>query len=608
MKKLRIDKILKPQKIKDRFFYYMCISMLIPILILEGFFGYVLIRDQISTKKASSIAVMEKNAQQLDKLLTEIMQICQTVGDDREILNVLAEEKSINSEQEIEISNALMKKASYFDEHIQVYILGQNGNVYKSSPLSFQDKDFVKEEWYHAAAESSDMAWIELYNKSKVVDTFQEHFISVAKPVKDHMTGKVLGVILVETCVDQILYQETNWNGITFLYNTSAYNKLKIENDVVKKYEDETISLIGTAGIATELPIAQQCVKGIAYWENDFPNKDLVHYKNYELCYQKLNANNWILVNAIPDKDFFHTLYISILVYGLLTAALLIIVFFISRGIADYITRPILELKENVEALQKGQFDVEVSKITNDEIGELSTQFNKMVTDIHNLMDEIMEEQEIRRGYELMLLNAQINPHFLYNTLDSLMWLIRMKNLEDAELMLKSLTSFFKTGLNKGNDMITLEEEIKNVSSYLAIQKLRYRSKLEYEIYLEESAGNIILPKLILQPLVENAIYHGIKPKECGGMIFVWCFLQDGVLILRVKDNGVGMEEETLRHLQTASFEHRMENRDSYGVVNVDERLRLFFKDRYQMLIESKKNMGTELTIRIEMGMESCTD
>lgn len=608
MKRLRIDKLLKPQKIKDRFFYYMCISMLIPILILEGFFGYVLIRDQISTKKANSIAVMEKNAQQLDKLLTETMQICQTVGDDREILNILSEEKNENYEQEIEISNALMKKASYFDDHIQVYILGGNGNVYKSSPLSFQDKNFVKEEWYHAAAESSDMAWIELYNKSKVVNTFQEHFISVAEPVKDHMTGKVLGVILVETCVDQILYRETNWNGITFLYNTSTYNKLKIENAVVKKYEGETISLIGTGGIATELPIAQQCVKGIAYWENDFPNKDLVHYKNYELCYQKLNANNWILVNAIPDKDFFHTLYISILVYGLLTVALLIIVFFISRGIADYVTRPILELKENAEALQKGQFDVEVSKITNDEIGELSAQFNKMVTDIHNLMDEIVEEQEIRRGYELMLLNAQINPHFLYNTLDSLMWLIRMKNLEDAELMLKSLTSFFKTGLNRGNDMITLDEEIQNVSSYLVIQKLRYRSKLEYEIYLEEAARKIILPKLILQPLVENAIYHGIKPKEYGGMIFVWCFLQDDVLILRVKDNGVGMEKETLRQLQTASLEHRMENCDSYGVVNVDERLRLFFKERYQMLIESKKNMGTELTIRIEMGMESCTD
>lgn len=608
MKRLRIDKLLKPQKIKDRFFYYMCISMLIPILILEGFFGYVLIRDQINTKKANSIAVMEKNAQQLDKLLTETMQICQTVGDDREILNILSEEKNENYEQEIEISNALMKKASYFDDHIQVYILGKNGNVYKSSPLAFQDKNFVKEEWYHAAAESSDMAWVELYNKSKVVNTFQEHFISVAEPVKDHMTGKVLGVILVETCVDQILYQETNWNGITFLYNTSAYNKLKIENAVVKKYEGETISLIGTGGIATELPIAQQCVKGIAYWKNDFPNKDLVHYKNYELCYQKLNANNWILVNAIPDKDFFHTLYISILVYGLLTVALLIIVFFISRGIADYVTRPILELKENAEALQKGQFDVEVSKITNDEIGELSAQFNKMVTDIHNLMDEIVEEQEIRRGYELMLLNAQINPHFLYNTLDSLMWLIRMKSLEDAELMLKSLTSFFKTGLNKGNDMITLDEEIQNVSSYLAIQKLRYRSKLEYEIYLEEAARKIILPKLILQPLVENAIYHGIKPKEYGGMIFVWCFLQDDVLILRVKDNGVGMEKETLRQLQTASLEHRIENRDSYGVVNVDERLRLFFKERYQMLIESKKNMGTELTIRIEMGMESCTD
>ncbi|MGN0354697.1 MAG: sensor histidine kinase [Muricoprocola sp.] len=583
--------------------------MLIPIVVLEVFFGYILIRDQIRTQKASCTAIMEKNAQQLDKILIQAMQICQTVGDDREILKALANVQNSNSEygQEIEISNELMKKASYFDDNIQVYIFDQKGNKYKSSSLSFKEAEIDQDNWTLMASESSDMAWIELYEESKVVDTFREHFISVVDPIRDHSTGEVLGVILVETCVDQILYQENNWNGITFLYNTGTYNKLKIENGLVKKYEDETITLIDAERGSEELSIAQKCVKGIAYWENDFPDKNLVHYKEYELCYQKLNVNNWILVNAIPDQEFFHTLYISIAVFAVLTTVLLVVVFFISRGIAEYVTRPILELKDNVETLQKGQFDIEVSKITDDEIGELSIQFNKMVTDIHHLMDEIVEEQEIRRGYELMLLNAQINPHFLYNTLDSLMWLIRMKKLDDAELMLQSLTNFFKTGLNKGNDIISLKEEIENVSSYLAIQKLRYRSKLEYEIYLEPEAEKILLPKLILQPLVENAIYHGIKPKEQGGMIFVWCFLQEGELILRVKDNGIGMDETTLQHLKDDFKEKKPEMRESYGVINVDERLRLFFKERYSMKIESKTNMGTELTIKIEMGNDTCT-
>lgn len=605
---VRISKILKPRKIKDRFFYYMCISMLIPILILEGFFGYILIRDQVGAQKASSTAVMDKNAQQLDKLLTETMQICQTVADDREILNVLAQETNSDLKQEIEISNLLMKKASYFDDHIQVYLFGEDGNVYKSSSLSFLEKNFREEEWYQVAVKSSDMVWMELYDQSKAVNSFQEHYISVAEPIRNHTTGSELGVILVETCVEEILFEETGWNGISFLYNTSAYNTLKIEDYLVKKYEDETISLIGSDITANEISLAKKCAKGITYWEDDFPDNNLLHYKNYELSYQKLHANNWILVNAIPDKVFFHALYMSVLMYGLLTAVLLVIVFFLSRGIADYVTRPILDLKENVETLQKGKFDAKVSRITDDEIGELGIQFNKMVADIHDLMDGIAQEQEIRRKYELMLLNAQINPHFLYNTLDSLMWQIRMRHLDDAELMLQSLTDFFKTGLNKGNDMIRLEEEIKNVNSYLTIQKMRYRSKLQFEIYLDEKAQDTILPKLILQPLVENAIYHGIKPKEAGGIIFVWCFLQEDTLYLRVKDNGIGMDEDVLQYLQQASASKGVENRENYGIVNVDERLRLFFGNRYSMVIESKPDMGTEFTIKIKMETRSCTN
>ena len=137
---------------------------------------------------------------------------------------------------------------------------------------------------------------------------------------------------------------------------------------------------------------------------------------------------------------------------------------------------------------------------------------------------------------------------------------------------------------------------------------MRYRSKLQFEIYLDEKAQDTILPKLILQPLVENAIYHGIKPKEAGGIIFVWCFLQEDTLYLRVKDNGIGMDEDVLQYLQQASASKGVENRENYGIVNVDERLRLFFGNRYSMVIESKPDMGTEFTIKIKMETRSCTN
>lgn len=596
------------QTIQNKLFIYFLVFMLIPSIVLTAVFGATMIKSQIRTIQRSKVTSLDQDISHLNKVLTEASHIMQTVSDDKTILDLLMQNSRSTEEQlqkDIAISSILTKTSSYFDENIQVFIFSADGGLFKSSPFSFRKEDYSGEEWYQLIQKSDSEIWLDLHENSYVVDCMKKNFISVGTPVKLKTNGTFLGVMLVEVCVDDILFpQNDDGAWISFLYNPNT--RLRIENEIVKQYEDEKISVISSSQTGADrdklLEKATRISPGICYWEDTFQEQGILNYSSYKVFYESIPVNSWIFVSAIPLVNYYSTLYTSICVYLALLCLTVLLSFRISERVARNVTTPILELKENAKSVQEGNFDIEIRKTTDDEIGELSEQFGKMITHIRQLMEEIVEEQETRRNYELMLLNAQINPHFLYNTLDSLMWLIRINKLEDAQTMLQALTNFLKTGLNQGKDIITLKQEAENVKSYLAIQKLRYQSKLNYEVFLEEEAQNYQIPKLILQPLVENAIYHGIKQKENGGSISVWCYLHQNTLLLRVKDNGAGMNASELDTL-TADIEAiDVKQRNSYGMVNVNERLRLFFKERYSLSIESKPNMGTEVTIRIKDG------
>lgn len=274
-----------------------------------------------------------------------------------------------------------------------------------------------------------------------------------------------------------------------------------------------------------------------------------------------------------------------------------------SHRVAYAFTLPILRLNESVHKLRyDDDFGMVITRMSDDEIGELTDQFNEMVRHIKVLMARIIEEQTARRKYELLLLQAQINPHFLYNTLDSIVWLVRMKKNADAEVMLTALTTFFKTGLNKGNDIIRLAQEFDNVQSYMTIQTYRYKTRLTYTAHLDDCIRDVEVPKLILQPLVENAIYHGVKEKDSPGCIRMRCLADGDRIRICVEDDGLGMEAEKLERLREQLRSGDIQNRDSYGVLNVYERLRLFFSGACSMHVESWPGRGTRVTILLERG------
>ena len=213
-----------------------------------------------------------------------------------------------------------------------------------------------------------------------------------------------------------------------------------------------------------------------------------------------------------------------------------------------------------------------------------------MAERIQILLENVKKEQEMQHLTELQLIQAQVNPHFLYNTLDTIVWLIEGGQDEDALNMITSLSVFFRTSLSKGKDIITLEEEERHTLSYLEIQQFRYRDILDFEIRIPESLKQILVPKLTLQPLAENALYHGIKNKRGKGKILIEGIDLGEDLILRVTDTGQGMTKERLKEVQTAI---ETGERKGFGLAAVSERIRLYYGSGYGLKISSEEGEGT---------------
>ena len=322
--------------------------------------------------------------------------------------------------------------------------------------------------------------------------------------------------------------------------------------------------------------------------------------ENHHVFYAEIPSSpGWYLCTLVENEKLYQeasALSLSLSkVFVTMFGAGILGAFFIS----SQITRRITNLSVAMDHVQEGNFNTRLSVQGNDEIAELSHHFNSMLKDLRRLMNEVVETQKEKRKRELEILQAQINPHFIYNTLDTLQWKALEYGASDLSELILSLSSFFRVSLSKGKEMIPLREEIKHVRSYLDIQKARYEEILTYEIQVEESLDDVFLPKILLQPLVENAIYHGIKPKLAQGKISILAQLEGKDLLLTVQDNGVGMTEEQVNQLEEA-FEGKRAP-VSYGLHNVHQRIRLTYGNPYGLHVESCLQDGTTVTIRLPM-------
>ncbi len=289
------------------------------------------------------------------------------------------------------------------------------------------------------------------------------------------------------------------------------------------------------------------------------------------------------------------TLFLSVLLVGTILAFAITF----SRRIMNNITAGIDKIQLVTRKAGKGDFSARIDVETMDEeLAELGVGYNHMVQRLDALVQDIKSEQLNLRMTEQKLLQAQINPHFLYNTLDNIMWLAESGENESVIMMVSSLSDFFRTTLSKGRDYITIEEEESHIRSYLQIQQFRYQDILKYEINIPSELYHYQTLKLTLQPLVENALYHGIKNKRGMGQIKVYGRKEGDVIYLSVEDNGIGMKPERLEEVKRG-MRQEQEKLNSFGLYNVLQRIRLNYGEEYGIDIDSAYGEGTIITVRI---------
>ncbi len=286
------------------------------------------------------------------------------------------------------------------------------------------------------------------------------------------------------------------------------------------------------------------------------------------------------------------------IIFAVLFMVTLVLVEFISHSI----TKPIKNLCISTKLVGNGDFTTRVPDSESDEIAMLTTSFNTMIEKIGSLVEDVKLEQINLRKTELKLMQAQINPHFLYNTLDTIIWLAEGNKTKDVIQMVSALSRFFRIALSKGYDYISIKEEEMLIRSYLQIQQYRYQDILEYEINISEKLENCSILKLTLQPIVENALYHGIKNKRGMGKIIIEGYCQEDTVFLKVKDNGIGMNQEQIekiRRLFVMPKEEDALGQKGFGLFNVNERIKLNFGTEYGLDVKSEYGVGSEFTICI---------
>ena len=312
-----------------------------------------------------------------------------------------------------------------------------------------------------------------------------------------------------------------------------------------------------------------------------------------ELLYfsQRSPATGWTAVGVtyaselLQQQDRMLRQYLFIDVFAVALA--LAVAVLLSRAIS----RPLRQLADTMGAVERGDFSVRSRVRSHSEVGRLSDSFNHMVATISDLMEQQKQAEAQKRQAEWDLLQAQIKPHFLYNTLDSIIWMSHAGHNEEVVEMTRALAQLLRISIDRGSEIVPLRRELDHVESYLTIQKMRYREKLCYELDIEPDTLPCLLPKLVLQPLVENAIYHGIKVKEQGGTVRIASMLDEDKLLLTVEDDGVGMTAEQLAGI--LDRKPSGEGTSNIGVRNVNERLRLYFGDDCGLKFFSEPGKGT---------------
>ena len=476
------------------------------------------------------------------------------------------------------------------DKLVSIACYTNDGNLTAAAPIATEkrDVDVKEQEWFRDAAGELENFHFSTPHVQNLFDdpSFRYYWVvSLSRTVELTRNGtSMLGVLLVDmnySSIEQLLEKANTDTSGEYVYlmapdgeiiyhpkqNLIHMGLYQENNDRTAQYEDTTVK------------------------ENFRGEKRLVTVKT-------ISYTGWKLVSVVPMKSFsmgmtgMRNLVVLLVALTVLAAVLL------NQMVSARISKPLRRLNDSVKEWESGNMNPDIYAGGSMEVEHLGKTLRSTVAQIQQLMDDIVVEQEEKRKSELDALQSQINPHFLYNTLDSIVWMITGERYDDAVFMITQLASLFRISLSKGKTVIRIEEEVKHAQNYMNIQKIRYKNSFEVDFQIDEEIRDGCIVKLVLQPLLENAIYYGMEFMDGEGEIHVRGYRKDDDIYLEVEDNGLGMPEEEAAELLNGK-ERPHKHGSGVGLINVHSRLKLRFGDEYGLIIHSCPDEGMMIQIHI---------
>lgn len=556
----------KGMRLKSKLAMVYILAGFLPIVVIL-FVNYFQMRSVFKSQEKNTLySFIKRSVLDLDDEFKKYAELAKLITNDENVNDILStiylDDNRINEKFDQSVAPSLDTFIYFHNEVSKITIYTDRIVDYKNKYLA-PIEELKKADWYESIADSRNNNWI--------AGTDEKTIVLVRK------------------------MQSLEENGI----NGYFYEKINYDN----VFKDLSEDISDNYGICVSDSLGQNI-----YSYDTFTDKN----KEYNLSlpeitkkYPDKNKDYFIVKKTIPETGWNVWLYkpeklmgtsirqINIITFGG-TLVCLVATFMCIRFTAIFVTTRIAKLQKAVARVEKEDFSYTLNTTSQDEIGELITSFSKMERKLNYLINEVYKSRIKEKEYEMKALQAQINPHFLYNTLSLINWKAIEAGKRDISKITLALSAFYRTSLNKGNNITHISGEIENMRSYLSIQLMLHDDCFDVTEDIDDSVLEYTCPNLILQPLIENAIDHGIDvmPGDRRGTISVICKDMDTYIQFVIKDNGIGMtKEQTVKILTKDS--------KGYGVRNVNERLKLCYGEEYPMIIKSKENTGTEVIITI---------
>ncbi|MCR5343103.1 MAG: sensor histidine kinase [Butyrivibrio sp.] len=575
----------KSTKIRTKLILSQIFIALIPFVFM-GIVGIIFsVREARKNVTQRTSQIVTQVSQTLDTYVEDLDKLVLTLSDEISDAN-LGEAREIEANK---VNKSMKNIMGRYDE-IAGILYAYSDDRYISTGISRISRDsFEKESWYKLAVEEPDTAHmistVTGRNIATDVGYSVDDVFSMVKAVPNKYTGEPEGVLLMDIghSIISAAIEDSQLGGEGFVFVLDEENRMVYTpiNPVVYRIRPEWLED-----------------------ENELLTVDIGSGR-YMIRFKTSEKTGWKTVSVISYEEVMGDFNRMIGVFSGILLATLLLVQYLSLKMSDNITRPIKQLRDLMKETEDGNLTTRFESDSEDEIADLGMSFNHMIERIRELLERVRHEEDLKRKAELKIVQEQFKPHFLYNTLDTINWMAREHGARDIVNLVDALTNVFRISLSHGNSFITLKDEINYISSYLYVQKTRYEDKLLFEIDADEDCMQVLVPKLIMQPLVENAIYHGIKLKRGTGHINISVHRIEDSICMTVEDDGKGMDENTRESLYKLLNEtQRPENisaddNQSFGLFYVKERLQQRYRDGYRVEVSSTLDVGSRISIYI---------